>query len=409
MANLGPNFYPKLVQISSELGMRPEDLLVVMVSESGLNPGAVEQKFKGSGLVGFMPDTLKGLGYHGSWKEFSQLSGEDQLDYVKKLVQNNMKMNGGPFTSAAQYYVGNLWPIALKLPGIRQGDPSTAFIEENPQTTTDPKTGQKYSKKYYDLGFHISPKSESAAYKYNPLFHGSTPGAITYADMMKQADKIKRNPTYQKSLVAMRDSTGHQVQKDSPMTATKDDALRQYIERIKGKEDVYDRLSQVERPTVHTPPAGAPSGGKPADVTSILTNYLQHVTSSEKQNKKLYKKYLPINQIVIGIDTPNHTDAVEFARILCSTLDEELLSQSYTHTDGQKVEVECSIPGPEEECSEVVKQLSNAVSEAFHLATSKIGGIKVKIDCIMNKKSSYQQINFKSANLQHRKFLLKFI
>lgn len=116
--------------------MKPEDLLAVMVSESGLNPGAVEQKYKGSGLVGFMPDTLKGLGYQGSWKEFSQMAGEDQLDYVKKLVQNNMKLNGGPFTSAAQYYVANFWPVALKLPGIRSGNASTAFIEENPATAT---------------------------------------------------------------------------------------------------------------------------------------------------------------------------------------------------------------------------------------------------------------------------------
>jgi hypothetical protein len=46
-ANLGPNFYPKLVQISSELGMRPEDLLAVMTSESGLNPSAYEEKYKG--------------------------------------------------------------------------------------------------------------------------------------------------------------------------------------------------------------------------------------------------------------------------------------------------------------------------------------------------------------------------
>ena len=63
MPNLGPNFYPKLVQIASEVGMKPEDLIAVMVSESGMDPSAVEKKFKGSGLVGFMPDTLKGLGF----------------------------------------------------------------------------------------------------------------------------------------------------------------------------------------------------------------------------------------------------------------------------------------------------------------------------------------------------------
>ena len=205
-ANLGANFYPKLVQVSSDLGMKPEDLLAVMTSESGLNPSAYESKFHGAGLLGFMPDTLKGLGYKGTWQDFANTSGEEQLDYVKKLVQNNMQLNGGPFTSAAQYYVSNLWPIALKLPGIKSGDPSTAFIEENPATITDPKTGKQYSKKYYQLGFRISPQSESAAYKYNPLFHGSMPGAITYGDMIKQVEKNKQNPIYQHALSAMTDN-----------------------------------------------------------------------------------------------------------------------------------------------------------------------------------------------------------
>lgn len=63
MANLGNNFYPKLVKISSELGMSPEDLLAVMVSESGINPTAHEKKYGASGLMQFMPSTLKALNF----------------------------------------------------------------------------------------------------------------------------------------------------------------------------------------------------------------------------------------------------------------------------------------------------------------------------------------------------------
>src|SRR5574338_479992 len=164
MANLGANFYPKLVQIASEVGMRPEDLIAVMVSESGMNPGAVEKKFKGSGLVGFMPDTLKGLGFKGSWEDFIKLSGEDQLDYLKKLLNNFRSLNGGPLTSAAQYYTANLWPVALKLPGIRNGDPKQPIIEAHPETVKDPKSGKEWSKKYYDIGSKISAEMESNAY-----------------------------------------------------------------------------------------------------------------------------------------------------------------------------------------------------------------------------------------------------
>lgn len=40
---------------------------------------------------------------------------EAQLDWVKSLIQSNMRINNGPFTSAAQFYLSNLFPIALKL------------------------------------------------------------------------------------------------------------------------------------------------------------------------------------------------------------------------------------------------------------------------------------------------------
>ncbi len=406
MANLGANFYPKLVQISSELGMQPEDLLTVMVSESGVNPGAFESKFHGSGLLGFMPDTLKGLGYQGTWRDFTQLTGQDQLDYVKKLVQNNMRLNGGPFTSAAQYYVANLWPVALKLPGIRQGDPQTAFIEANPQTVSDPQTGKQYSKKYYDLGFRISPSSEAAAYKYNPLFHGSVPGAITYGDMMKQVDKTRQTPTYQKVLAALKQSGGGQPDKD--------DLFQSYLSRYKDQgDDIFKELGTPKPPAPAASPATTtPQATVPAtsnDLDNVLTKYLQQVSSSEKSNKRLYKKFLPTNHLVIGVQADNYTDAVEFSRILCSVLDEELMANAYTYTNGQVIEVGCKIAGPLEDCAEAVKELAEATSEAFQLATAKIGGIKIKTGCIMNKKSSYQQIDIKSANSQYRKFLLKFI
>src|SRR5277367_747460 len=156
-ANLGPNFYPKLVQISSELRMKPEDLLAVMTSESGLNPSAYEAKYKGSGLIAFMPATLKRLGYKGTWEDFIQLNGEQQLDWVKKFVEDKKSLMGGkPFTSAGQYYTANLWPIALRLPGVQSGNPNTKILESDPDTDAS----GKYSKKYFDLGYKISAAFE---------------------------------------------------------------------------------------------------------------------------------------------------------------------------------------------------------------------------------------------------------
>ena len=364
MPNLGSNFYQKLVQVSSELGMKPEDLIAVMVSESGMNPASVEKKYKGSGLIGFMPSTLKGLGYKGTWEDFTKLTGEDQLDYVKQVVKNNMALNGGPFTSAAQYYVANLWPMGLKLKGVRQGDPDTPIIEANPEKDAS----GKYSKKYFDLGIKITADYEGKAYRSNPLFDKDKKGAITYGDIMKQVEINKRSPVYQKSLADMKAAAGYQPQKENT------------------------------RPT-STP---APESGSSNDLLTILEKYLRQVAAQEANNKKMYK-YLPSHDLVIQIESSNYDNSVEFARILCAVLDEELSAKAFTHTNGCKVEVSCTINGPRTNCFEAVKQLTSATADVFKTATSKIGGIEIKTHCITNKNSSYQPISLGAALNQHRK------
>lgn len=204
MSNLGSNFYPKLVQISSELGMKPEDLLCVMVSESGINPSAHEKKYGASGLIQFMPSTLKSLNYKGTPEDFRKLTGEDQLDWVKKLI----KSQGTKFTSATQFYISNFFPAALSLPGVKKMDMSYAFIEKNPQTVKDSR-GNIYSKKYYDVGIKLHPSIESGAYKANPAFHGTTANSITVGDMDKQVQKNKQNPLYKKAIQTMMAQTNY--------------------------------------------------------------------------------------------------------------------------------------------------------------------------------------------------------
>jgi hypothetical protein len=378
MANLGSNFYTELVQLASETGMRPEDIIAVMVSESGINPSAHNPHGGATGLMQFMPSTLRGVGFQGSPADFGALSGEQQLPYVKKLIEGNMRLNGGPFTSAGQYYVSIFWPVGLKLPGVRRGDPSTVIVEENPETVGN------YSKKYYDIGFKIPASQESAAYKANPLFHGEVPGAITYGDMMHQVEKNKANPLYSKALMAMREETGYvpttRIMPPASMIATRE-----------------------PMPTQNTPPT---------TFIDMLNSLVQSIsaTAEEKPNKKLYKKMLPNHDILIRISAPDYTSAIEFSRILCAALDEEVQASAFPHTDGSNiVEVECSIPGPALACLMAVDQLSQSLADAFQTATKKIGGITVKTHCIMNKKSSYQQISLRTAETNYRKFLLKFV
>jgi len=283
-----------------------------------------------------------------------------------------------------------LWPVALRLPGVQKGDPNTRILEDKPEVVEvkDSKGGtQRLSKKYYELKppAKITAEFESHAYKANPLFDrdangknkaqgGQAKGYITYGDMIHQTEKNRENPIYQRAIADMRNSTGYTPGSKEPatMVATKN----------------------------------TPQQGNSRSVVTVIEDFLKQIAASEKQ---MYQKYLPSNHMVIQVQAGSFTDSVEFSRILCSALNEELQAQSFTHTDGDAVEIECTINGPEQVCFDAVKQLTAAVSEAFTHATTKIGGIQVKTQFISNKKSSYQQISYKFASTQHRKFLLKFV
>jgi hypothetical protein len=380
MPNLGGDFYNKLVQITSEVGMKPEDLLATMVSESGINPAA-HNPGGASGLIQFMPSTLKNVGYQGTPAEFRQTSGSEQLDYVKRYIEDKMKFNGGPFKSAAQYYVANFWPVALKLPGVQNQDPDTKIVESHPMANA---AGN--SQKYANLGFKVPADYESTAYRGNAgLFDKGHKGYITYGDMIQQVEQNKRNPIYQQAIAAMQSSTGYNTPKQTKpsMVATKPSSA----------------TTEENSPSLWT------------RIEQLLSHYLSmfSIANDNVSLKRLYKTALPTHYILIKVAAPDYTSAIEFARILSNALDEETLSTSYPHSDGNLVEIECSIQGPAKECFAAVKQMSEVIAETFQEATQKIGGIPIKVECLMNNKSSYQPISLRTASTNYRKFLLKFI
>jgi hypothetical protein len=145
--------------------------------------------------------------------------------------------------------------------------------------------------------------------------------------------------------------------------------------------------------------------GKGKDFEVDFEKLLKEIMASKKD----YFKYLPNNIITIKLSSDNFENSIECARILSSALDEELESKSFTHTDGNNVEVECSIPGPQNICVRAVKEITEEVLSSFYTATKKIGSITVSADLKVNSKSFYPEISFKTAAINHRKFLLKFI
>jgi hypothetical protein len=365
MTNLGPNFYPKLVQISSELGMKPEDIIAIMASESGLKPEIPNQAGSHAiGLIQFTDGTLKNLGYNKNWREFGNVSGENQLDYVKKYIQSQMQsFNGGRPFNAATFYVATYWPVGLKLPGVRAGDPSTIITELNPPTVRG-KDGHIYSKKYYDIGIPITPQYESRAYKTNRLFHGSVPGVIRLGDMASQVDRTRQGSTYRNAIAALRQAPNYQPSK------------------------IQDRHEDSKKP--HSSFIG--------DFIAKLEALLSRFVTASERNKFL---------ISVGSSSDYYT-TMEYARILSAALEEYLEANIKICADANNIEIECDTSGDKKVLFNAIKELSGGVSDAFTYATKDIGPITTFALVTADLKSDYTLLNPKKADLCARVFKLKF-
>jgi hypothetical protein len=177
------------------------------------------------------------------------------------------------------------------------------------------------------------------------------------------------------------------------------------------KTDSYGAaMSGQIAPTMQASTTPAATQSIPPTLMRILQQLNQELTLAANHSlKQLYKRALPNNAVLITIDAPDYTSAIEFSRVLCAALDENLLSTSYPHTDGTKVEVECMIPGPAEACIAAVQDMTDTMADVFKSATKQIGGIQVKASLSTDKTSSlYQPLSAKTACTNYRMFQLKF-
>ncbi|MCR5261947.1 MAG: transglycosylase SLT domain-containing protein [Candidatus Gastranaerophilales bacterium] len=104
-AKNGAGFTAKVEEIAKRLNCDPADLLGMMYSESGLNSKAVNGSSGSTGLIQFMPSTAQGLGT--STAELAAMSPIEQLDYVEKFYESNLKavgMNDGRHIEAGTLY-----------------------------------------------------------------------------------------------------------------------------------------------------------------------------------------------------------------------------------------------------------------------------------------------------------------
>lgn len=339
-----------------------------------------------------------------AWRQkFGSTPSKEQVAMI--LAQNDLET--GHRKSMWNYNVGNI---------TTQSDGAFDYFDD--LTTKEQVSPGVW--KNMNLKYRAYPTLEAGVKDYLNLLssgryakswqHILNPDPTSFSKSLKDAGYYTANEeSYTKNLVGLfnknYNSNNYELAmsgKVQPLNSThpstnKNDILKQYMGRMKNDMSIYDEIAQNNK-----------SSNSPA-VNNLLENYLQQITSFEKMNKKLYKKYLPNNHAIIRVASIDYVDAIEFARVLCSVLDEELVSQSFTHTDGKNVEVECTIPGPAKECFAAVEQFTDATIQAFKKATTKIGGVTIKTKLVINKKSHKDHLDLKIAETQHRKFLLKFM
>jgi hypothetical protein len=109
---LDANFWPALWNLAAASGTRPEIFLTVWFAESGLDPSIVNK----DGCIGLnqtCPKEIGGPGFPTTPKAYAALPASEQVAWIAPQVLSQVKLNGGPFQSAARYYQANFMPATL--------------------------------------------------------------------------------------------------------------------------------------------------------------------------------------------------------------------------------------------------------------------------------------------------------
>ncbi len=108
--DLSDPFFSDTLDISDRLQLAALDLLSVMMAESNVKASAHNAHSNASGLIQFLPSTLRGLGWTGTPEQFRRLSADDQLPYVERYFRPYVHFNLG---SAARVYQVVFLPSSL--------------------------------------------------------------------------------------------------------------------------------------------------------------------------------------------------------------------------------------------------------------------------------------------------------
>lgn len=123
-ADLSDGFFAAMHAVAATLRTQPEYLLGVMASESGIRASAHNPNGHASGLIQFMPDTLRRLGWTAGHEAFRQLTAEEQMPWVERYLLPFMRQG---LNSTARLYQATFLPATLG----RGSEPDTVLVDVN--------------------------------------------------------------------------------------------------------------------------------------------------------------------------------------------------------------------------------------------------------------------------------------
>ncbi len=172
-----PAFYQQLQTVAGNIGARPEDLMAVMLSESGMNPAATNGNPPVAiGLIQWQENAARASGMSQSYYQnnLASATASQQLPYVQNYYSNK---GVSSYPTAGSLYLANAAPAYMNQAG-------------NPN-------------------FVIYPAGSSAAAG-NPALAGSK-GYVTVGDLDDRMSAVKQTTAYQQQVAAYSAATGQQI------------------------------------------------------------------------------------------------------------------------------------------------------------------------------------------------------
>lgn len=366
------NFFIKLNEVCSRLGINPADLLLVMYLESGVDPSKKNNAGSGAvGLIQFMPKTLEDLGLDKNQvNNFGNRSSEDQLDFVEKYIRGAMShIPGGVFKSATQYYCANLYPRTLsRWNGDNpEQNKNVIVLGETQSPETDPKKRAQ----------------EAQAYRANKYLDPDNKGYITVGDIKNKLNALKQTNGFQLLLKKLNEANNYKE-------------TINLVSQIQNKS-TNQNINQLKQPEI--------SKNKEDFWSWLSTNLSKFVSALGFGEKMAHSNNFLIS---LGSDA-DYTSSFEYARILCSALKEELNFNSSIYSDGNLIEIVCNSNLNKLDSFNKIKNVCDGVKEAFQLATKKIGTIKPHFIVIAGVKSDLNQVSLNKHLMEYRKFQYKIV